>query len=843
MAILSSLSIRNKFLLLPLLVVLCLVALGTVFMSARQGEYTLFSQITRQNLPKVQELSRLFSEFSTNHVKFINLLAGALKERAPEGAFYAQGRKNIMAVNKTISAMDRLGESYVLNAEQQRIATSLRQRLVEYRNKMGEAVLMSSVQIALIASVTLGANESYDAANADFLKLIDSVQRGTQAAILDAQNTHKENQRRFFAVMGVSIGFIVLLTLLLSYIFTSELRAIMTILRRLAQGDMDIPELTEKRRDEFGSLNQVVHSFRQALIQRDAVERHLKAEISERTRAEEALRKGEERFRMLYDDNPLMLITVDAKGSVLSVNRRGTSQLGYGSSELIGLSAFELVVEEDRVQDARMIKRCALNPGTKHQWSVRMCQKNGEVIWVRKTGQAIGAGKELVVLVACEDITETRLLAEKLSYQATHDELTGLVNRWEFERRVVRAVETSRNTAVEHVLCYIDMDQFKIVNDTCGHAAGDELLRQIAKAMEAHVRTRDTLARVGGDEFGLLLEHCSLSDGWRATRGLLKAIEEFKFAWNGRDFRIGASIGVVLINDFSTDTAEVMANADAACYTAKEQGRNRIHVHTDDDLQLRQRRGEMEWASRIPEALEANRFELYCQAIEPVNGMDGKGLHAEFLIRMKDEAGSIIAPGQFLPAAERYSLSVRVDRWVVAEAFSILKRARDQGNAVDLCSINLSGHSLGNEDFLEFVLGELKRSGVQPHNVCFEVTESAAIYNLESARFFITRLKQEGMKFSLDDFGTGLSSFAYLRELPVDFLKIDGVFIKEIVRDPIHLAMVRSINEVGHIMGMKTVAEFVESQEIMDKLREIGVDYAQGYHIGRPRPAAEVFSI
>jgi EAL domain-containing protein (putative c-di-GMP-specific phosphodiesterase class I) len=363
----------------------------------------------------------------------------------------------------------------------------------------------------------------------------------------------------------------------------------------------------------------------------------------------------------------------------------------------------------------------------------------------------------------------------------------------------------------------------------------------LGKAMEGHIRSKDTLARLGGDEFGVLLEDCSLSDGWRATKELLKAIEDFRFAWNDRDFRIGASIGVVLVNDFSIDVTDVLANADGACYAAKEQGRNRIHVHADDDQQLKQRRGEMEWASRIPEALEANRFELFYQTIEPLADGGGHGLHVELLVRMHDADGNLILPGSFLPAAERYNLSTQIDRWVVSNAFANISQAQAAGKQIQLCTINLSGNSLGNEDFLEFVLGEFDATGVNPRSICFEVTETAAISNLGRAKRFITRLKQKGTFFSLDDFGTGLSSFAYLRELPVDFLKIDGVFVKDIAKDPIHLAMVRSINDVGHVMGMQTIAEFVESQEIMDKLCELGVDYAQGYHIARPRPASEIF--
>jgi diguanylate cyclase (GGDEF)-like protein len=425
-------------------------------------------------------------------------------------------------------------------------------------------------------------------------------------------------------------------------------------------------------------------------------------------------------------------------------------------------------------------------------------------------------------------------------HQATHDALTGLVNRREFERRLERVLATAQTEGAEHALCYADLDQFKIINDTCGHIAGDALLRQLGTLLPTKIRKRDTLARLGGDEFGVLMEHCSLNQARRVANAMLRTLEDYRFIWNGNSFSIGASIGLVPITVNSTSITYLLSAADSACYAAKERGRHRISIYREGDEELAKRQGEMQWAARLPRALETNRFRLYYQPIRALNGVHSSGDHYELLLRMEDEEGQLILPGAFLPAAERYGFSNKLDRWVIRLAFDWLQKHNQQLDQLALCSINLSGHSLGEDAFLEDLVTLVKQSQIPPQKICFEITETAAITNLSNATRFIKTLKARGCQFALDDFGSGLSSFAYLKNLPVDFLKIDGLFVKDIANDPLDLALVKSINDIGHVMGKKTIAEFVENKAVREKLEAIGVDYGQGFSIGRPRPIEDM---
>ena len=440
------------------------------------------------------------------------------------------------------------------------------------------------------------------------------------------------------------------------------------------------------------------------------------------------------------------------------------------------------------------------------------------------------------------DITERKKAEQALSYQATHDSLTGLTNRNDFERRLMRVLETARSSQQEHALCYMDLDQFKVINDTCGHTAGDELLRQLSQLLSKVIRKRDTLARLGGDEFGVLMEHCTIEQAQRVAKDILDTVTEFRFMWEQQVFRIGVSIGLVSIDETSESLANLLSAADSACYMAKDEGRNRIHVYDFDDTDFARRRGEMEWVGRVNQALEDNRLQLWSQPIVAVDkGMEG-GDHFELLLRLCDEQGVIVSPGSFLPAAECYGLSTTLDRWVVSNALDWLSRNPDLMRRTHLCCINLSGTSLADEEFLRFVEDRLDQSSVAPQKICFEITETAAIANLSRAMVFMGSLKLRGCQFALDDFGSGLSSFAYLKTLPVDYLKIDGAFVKDIMEDKVDLAMVRSINDVGKVMGKQTIAEFVENDAILEKLRDIGVDYAQGYGICRPTPVIDTAS-
>jgi len=423
--------------------------------------------------------------------------------------------------------------------------------------------------------------------------------------------------------------------------------------------------------------------------------------------------------------------------------------------------------------------------------------------------------------------------AVKLAYHASHDQLTNLVNRPEFENRLKQALQTVTTQGRQHVVMYLDLDQFKVVNDTCGHAAGDQLLRQVGALLKQKVREGDTLARLGGDEFGVLLENCPMQEAIRIAHELRQCIADFRFVSEGRSFNIGASIGVIHVADGTLNLTDVLGAADAACYMAKEKGRNRVQFYRPHDSEVFLRRGEMEWVSRLQRALQEERFALHAQKIISIQDHGTRSVHHELLVRMLDEHDKLIPPMAFIPAAERYSMMPLVDQWVVQSAFS---KVSTLGPNCGTYAINISGTSIGDERFLEFVREQLRRYVMPPRTICFEITETAAIANFDKAARFFGELKSLGCLFSLDDFGAGMSSFGYLKHLPVDFIKIDGSFVKDIAIDSVDYAMVRAINDVGHEMGKKTIGESVDGEAGLEALRKIGVDFAQGHWISPPVP-------
>ena len=465
-----------------------------------------------------------------------------------------------------------------------------------------------------------------------------------------------------------------------------------------------------------------------------------------------------------------------------------------------------------------------------------LIRRDGNELYIESCASPIRDGSGVICggVLVFHDVSESRELNRKLSYHASHDILTGLVNRREFESRLERAMKSAKAREASFALCHIDLDQFKIINDNCGHSAGDALLGQVGALLKSKIRWRDTVARLGGDEFGVLLESCSLEEAIRSAEALREAIRNYKFVWEERTFRLGASIGVVPLSTENEDVASLLSAADSACAAAKESGRNRIYSFQENDIDLMRRRREMQWAARINNALEDSRFEIYRQVIQPLQTQD-QGLHYELLLRMRDEAGKIVAPDQFIAAAERYGLTPNIDRWMIEHALRWLVSEADEREKLAMCSINLSGQSLGDDKFLPFVIDHFHRSGIDASKICFEITETAAIASFSQANRFIHALKELGCRFALDDFGTGLSSLGYLKHFPVDFLKIDGSFVKEILHDPIDREMVRSINEIGHLTGKQTIAEFAENVEIIEMLRSLGVDYAQGYGIATPQ--------
>ncbi len=433
----------------------------------------------------------------------------------------------------------------------------------------------------------------------------------------------------------------------------------------------------------------------------------------------------------------------------------------------------------------------------------------------------------------------TRYVASKnreLNYQSSHDALTGLINRREFEKRVERAIHNAQAQPAAHTLMYLDLDQFKVINDICGHAAGDRLLQQLAGLLLGSVRHRDTLGRLGGDEFGLLLENCPLDKAVVIAKKLLKSIEEFHFSWHDSTFTLGVCIGVVPIDETTADIASAMSAADSACYIAKESGRNQVQVAYLGDRQLQQRRSEMQWVSRLTRALEQDQFELYYMPIIPCADSNGSGKHIELLLRMIDDDGSVISPRVFIPPAEKYNMATAIDRWVIDQALQWLAEHSTANNWPITIAINLSAHTLTSREMLQYIIDHAEHTGAPPERIIFEITESAAITNISAATGFMLTLRGRGFRFTLDDFGSGLSSFTYLKKLPVDFLKIDGTFVRDILSDPVDYAMVRSINELGRLLDKQTIAEHVETLAVANELRDMGIDFLQGHVYARPEP-------
>jgi diguanylate cyclase (GGDEF)-like protein/PAS domain S-box-containing protein len=563
-------------------------------------------------------------------------------------------------------------------------------------------------------------------------------------------------------------------------------------------------------------------------------------DITERKLYEEALFREKEGAQITLQSIGDGVITTDAQSTIDYINPIAEQLTGWRLEDAMGKPVEEVfrAFHEETCEPLENPLTASIRRlrSTKSVRPMLLIRRDGNELYVESTAAPIrdGNGQVAGAVLVFHDVSESRELNRRLSYHASHDLLTGLVNRREFEARLERALKSAKAREASYALCYLDIDQFKIINDTCGHSAGDALLGQVGALLKSKVRWRDTLSRLGGDEFGILLESCSLDEAMRTAEILREAVRNFRFTWEERVFRLGASVGVVPITSDNEDVASILSAADGACAAAKEQGRNRVHSFAENDIELMRRRREMQWAARINAALEEGRFELFRMPIMPLQQPE-TGAHYELLLRMRDEAGRIVSPNDFIAAAERYGITPSIDRWVIENALRWLVSSADEREKLAMCAINLSGQSLGDDKFLPFVIEQFQKSGIDPTRICFEITETAAVASFSQANRFIQSLKELGCKFALDDFGTGLSSFGYLKHFPVDYLKIDGSFVRGILHDPIDREMVRSINEIGHLTGKLTIAEFAENAEIIQMLTNLGVDYAQGYGIAQPQ--------
>ncbi|MBI5137566.1 MAG: EAL domain-containing protein [Nitrospirae bacterium] len=575
------------------------------------------------------------------------------------------------------------------------------------------------------------------------------------------------------------------------------------------------------------------------------------AELIERERIAKRIEYGDT-LQAIMDHAPFGIWLTDADGRPQFVNETLCAEIGVPMERLLDARYIgDLFDEQVRGEFSVSLGRGLASDRQRTVYSTIDVPGEGERDFKITRVNIRGDKGEVDGFIGIvEDITETRRLNEQIAHQATHDALTGLLNRSAFEQKLDQVCGTIGPKATPHALCYIDLDEFKVVNDTCGHQAGDDLLRQVTTLYTKQLRRTEVvhtpdgdrlepaLARLGGDEFGLLLYNCPADQAETVARRLVDVTKRFRFAYMGQHFTIGCSIGVVEIDHQNDGVNGVLKQADAACYLAKEKGRGRVHRYQPDDQEILQRSGAMRWVPRIHDAIENDRFVLYFQAIAPLHGNED-GDRFEVLVRYHADAGDgDIPPGAFLPAAERYSLMPLVDRWIIDHTFLELARhyGPESGRRLVSASINLSGQTLGEEWLLEHICQHFAQGPIRPDQICFEITETAAIANLETAMSLIARLKDIGCRFSLDDFGSGLSSFSYLKEMHVDYLKIDGSLVKDIVTDPVGRVMVESINQIGHTMGIKTVAEWVENDAIRAVLHDLGVDFAQGYGIGMPAP-------
>jgi diguanylate cyclase (GGDEF)-like protein/PAS domain S-box-containing protein len=623
-----------------------------------------------------------------------------------------------------------------------------------------------------------------------------------------------------------------------------DLAHVQTHLREHLEGRTDIFESVHRMQHASGEWRWIQSRVQGRLDENGRLKRlvGVETDITERKLYEEALFREKESAQITLQSIGDGVVTTDGGARVQYLNPVASELTGWRLDDAVGRNIDEIFrgFHEETCEPIENPVGVAMrrNRPIKSVRPALLIRRDGNELYIESTAAPIRdpLGNVTGGVLVFHDVSESRELNRRLSYAASHDVLTELVNRREFEQRLERALKSAKARETSYAVLYLDLDQFKIVNDACGHNAGDALLKQIGSLLKSKIRWRDTLARLGGDEFGVLLESCTMDEALRTAEALRENIADYRFTWDDRTFRLGVSIGVVPITAATDDVASLLSAADSACAAAKDAGRNRVYNYQENDIDLMKRRKEMQWAARISNALDENRFELFRQTIQPLQPTTAlQGAHYELLIRMRDEQNQLIAPGLFIAAAERYGLMTAIDRWVIAQAFTWLVSEADERERLSLCAINLSGQSLADEKFLPFVIEQFKRSGLNGSCICFEITETAAIASYSQANRFIHALKELGCRFALDDFGTGLSSFGYLKHFPVDFLKIDGSFVKEILHDPIDREMVRSINEIGHLTGKQTIAEFAENAEIITMLRGMGIDYAQGYGVSEPK--------
>jgi len=627
-------------------------------------------------------------------------------------------------------------------------------------------------------------------------------------------------------------------------IHPDDIDNVMTQLTEQARSPKQVIDITYRLHTHSGDWTWV--RAKGKVTERDQQQQAIKIigtliDITDLKRAETELKKEKEFAQTTLKSINEAVITTDANGFITTLNEKAEQLLSVTQEASMGASLNDICTlsEEGAIStDYSPIQLCLQSDLAFNLTKLQLINQSQQTFYIECSVSPLHADHNLIIgsVLVIRDVSESRKTTQEIEHRAQHDPLTGIFNRHAFEAALEANTQADDYT---HTLCYIDLDQFKIVNDTCGHIAGDELLRQLSKELSSVIRRSDVFARLGGDEFGILMLNCQPERAVNIANNIKETVSNYTFHWEDKTFRLGVSIGVAAINP-GISTTLALQHADTACFAAKDQGRNRVHAFSFDDTEMALTQGHMSWVPKIHAALKEDHFELYAQTITSLQTTND-GSHLEILIRL-NENGKIIPPGAFLAAAERYNLSAQIDRWVIEKTLRTLRTYQQHIKPNDLFNINLSAASLSDQSFLLFVKELFSNTTIPPTQICFEITETAAVTNLTSANTLIIELKKMGCQFALDDFGSGLSSFGYLKNFPVDYLKIDGSFVKDLIDDPIDAAMVKSINEIGQIMGKKTVAEFVENQAIADALTKMGVDYAQGYHFCVPAPLTEILT-
>ncbi|HRB96271.1 MAG TPA: EAL domain-containing protein [Nitrosomonas sp.] len=646
---------------------------------------------------------------------------------------------------------------------------------------------------------------------------------------------------------NIAIAFTYLLFLLLMGVISHRLHQTITHSLKLRFDNSDLLHRLLQAKDHQNAINLELQA---QIAEKDLTQRalqnakaQLEQRVVERTEAlaltNDILHQEKELFQVTLASIGDAVITTDSLGKITYLNPIAESFIGWKNSEVAGaplrhIFQIKNIHTQEPIGDP--LADCLNQSGkSSHNQECRLIRRNKQECIIDYSIAPIQNNKKTVgAVLTFRDVTEQSKLTQKLAYQAAHDSLTGLLNRDEFEERLRKILASTRKNDT-HALLYLDLDQFKIINDTCGHGAGDELLRQVTALLHSKLRARDTLARLGGDEFGVVLEHCPQNEAMQVANSLRELVQNFRFQWLDKTFTIGVSIGLYSIRQDNEGLAHVMSAADSACYTAKNEGRNRVHIYQANDNELQKKSSGMEWLSRIQQAIADKRLCLYFQPIIALSNKNELEEHGEFLLRLRDEQNQLILPGSFLSSAERHDQMLMIDRWVVEQSLMLLKERFQQPSKV-VYAINLSAQALGSEDFLDFVVDNLKTYQKISSNICFEITENIALTDLTHVTQFIATLKELGCRFSMDRFGSGLSSFGYLKDIPLDYLKIDGRLIKNMTKDPVDQAVIESMNRIGHVLGFKMIAEWVEDAQTLQLLEKIGIDYVQGFELAEPHP-------